>query len=404
FAFAPGGGGAQRSAIAVAEAGGCFSVGSYAARVSLGQDTFLLGPLLQILGVGADIDVLDLEGLADANIQALGLLDTDLGVATFDELVNTSVNLADFYLAVATVLERESGHTAEVDLLNSLAQLNLPDLDLTLGQILDLDTAGSSALGATLNVLDLVAASAFAANGQNVLSVPALDINVPGVTQLTAGLTIGQQPIISCGRVGKARAASSQVTLELSGHLTDLDLGLVKVSSPITVKVDLAAAEGLLQKVTCAPRKKTLEILASNGLLDLLIDLELDAILDFGLFQIPLVDAPLSFTTTRSQPAQTITLEVDDEQYTASVSTGDGSLGVPNLHVDTSGLTVLGIPLGTVTDWIVSPLLSMVLNPLVQALDATLLSPLLEALGVNVAGADYKAVPKADCGIPVLRG
>ena len=60
--------------------------------------------------------------------------------------------------------------------------------------------------------------------------------------------------------------------------------------------------------------------------------------------------------------------------------------------------------LGGLVNGVVSPLVSLVINPLVAALDSVLLTPLLESLGINLAGADVRAIPSADCGFPKLVG
>ena len=114
----------------------------------------------------------------------------------------------------------------------------------------------------------------------------------------------------------------------------------------------------------------------------------------------------VTITATTKNPAReaTLTLDVLADQYGGTVSTGAGSLGTPNLHLDVSGATVLGIPAGQMLDLVITPLVESVVNPLVQALDTQLLDPVLTALGVNVAGADYTSRPIADCGTPRMVG
>ena len=99
-------------------------------------------------------------------------------------------------------------------------------------------------------------------------------------------------------------------------------------------------------------------------------------------------------------------MSVIDENYDAAppAEFGTRNLGIPHLNQDIR-LDVLGIlPAGGLLGVVVKPLLSIVVNPLVQGLDALLLSPLLGALGIKVSGADVYARPKADCGVPALRG
>ncbi|WP_232676611.1 pilus assembly protein TadG-related protein [Nocardioides sp. R-C-SC26] len=402
FAFHGDSGSSSRTAIASARPFGCFSVGTFSVRANLG-DSWLLGGLLGVLGTDVRLDVLDIDGLASTSIDLLGLVGADAGVASFDELLDTSLGLADFYLLTAKALERESGRTAEVGLLEDLAQLDLPHLDLTLGELVEIDTAGAEALGARVNLLDLVTGAAFIANGTNVVSVPGLGVDL-GITNLDISLHIGQKPILTCGPVG-TRAEASQVRVVLSGRLVNLDLGLLSLTSPIRLEIKLAAAEGTITALECTPTSRRVSVLAANGLLDIDIALQARLVLLPALFGgVTLLDVPIDVSTQRSSPDAVISLPVPDSGKGDVVETGQHTLGVPTLAVDTSGLRALGLPLGQITDGIISPLLTLVLNPLIATLDRYLLSPLLDLLGVNVAGADYYATAPVDCGIPKLVG
>lgn len=66
----------------------------------------LLRPLLNgLLGSSINLTVGDMKGLASANTSLLGLVDTDLGAGTPDELIRPDgVKLGDFYVAIADVL------------------------------------------------------------------------------------------------------------------------------------------------------------------------------------------------------------------------------------------------------------------------------------------------------------
>ncbi|UMG91067.1 hypothetical protein [Nocardioides sp. TF02-7] len=97
-------------------------MGSFAADLDT-DDSPLLGPLLRILGSRVQLTVADYRALAAVDVDLLWLLDVDLAAGTLHELVDGSqlVGLADFYLAIAEVLARESGATAQVRLLQALA-------------------------------------------------------------------------------------------------------------------------------------------------------------------------------------------------------------------------------------------------------------------------------------------
>ncbi|WP_370248744.1 hypothetical protein [Nocardioides sp.] len=412
FAFAGltgrGSGRASRSAIASSSQGACFSVGSYAARIKTGDST-LLGPLLSALGGNITLGVADAGQLAAADVTLLQLVQTGLIAASPEAALTTAVKLSSLMLATAEVLRRESGQTAQIALLQRLATGTLGSTMVKLGDLLKLDTGSSAALNGSLNVFDLVSTGIFVANGTNAIALPNLNVNIPGVSQLAVSLTLGEKPHLACGLAGQARGSTSQVSLRITGSITNINLGLASVTSPLDIRVNVASAEGLLTSVTCTSSKRTLAITPSAGLLDLQMYLKLRATLLF----IPIVDAPLRVYTQRvpsGTSSTPFTLDVPynttfpNGDYSALRTTGSNGLGAPALVADTSGISVLGLPLGTITSAIVDPLVSTVLTPLVTTLDSVLLTPLLRALGITVAGGEYRPVPNAECAVPKLVG
>lgn len=418
LAFASAGGAgsrgeATRRAVARADAGACFDVGTYAARVKLGDST-ILGPLVKALGTDVGLTVLDWQGLAGADIKLLDLVDTDLTAGGFDELLGSNVKLGDLYLAAADVLQRQGGHAAQVAVLQRLATVAAKDVIIKVSDLVALDSTNEAGLDAAVNLFDLVSTAAFVANGTNAISVPDLDVNVLGLSKLNANVKIGQKPVRYCGRPRSPSTTghSNQVEINLKGNLANLDLGLVSISAPITLSLKLAPADVLLDAVACLPGEKRLDFLVTSGLVSLEItvgdpanrsSLSVKALL--GL--LPLVDGYIRLYSSPA-PVQTEAkpLSVADEDYdgTPPLEFGQNSLGVPYLNQDTH-LNVLGIlPVGGLLGAVITPLLTIVVNPLVSVLDTVLLTPLLRALGINVAGADVYARAKADCGIPALVG
>lgn len=402
-------GGAGRTAVARAETGACFAVGSYAARINLGDGT-ILGPLLQALGTNVGLSVLDAQGLAGADIQLLDLVDTGLVAGGFDELVGADVTVGQFYLAVADVLENQGGHGAQVALLRQLATVAVKDVVINVADVVGVDSTNSVGLDAVVNVFDLVSTAAFVANGQNAISVPNLNVNVVGLSTLTASVKIGQKPIGYCGRAKAVRGETSQVEVNLSGNLLNLNLGLASISAPIALTLKLAPAAVDLDAVACLPASKRLEFLVTSGLVSLEITIGNPANrnnLAVKVLGLTVVDGYLrlySSPAVGQSESGNVTVADDDYDGTPPAEFGSDNLGIPNLNQDTH-LNVLGIlPVGGLLGVVISPLLSIVVNPLVQTLDAALLSPLLGALGINIAGADVYALRKADCGIPELVG
>lgn len=422
FAFTSGSGSVSRSAVAEGVPNACFSTASFAARANL-NDSFWLGPLLDVLGTEVSLDLADLQGLASADISLLGLVGTDLVAGGYDELLTTEVSLAGFILAVADVLEAESGETAEVLLLESLVTAGIGGLTLQLGEILDLGTGAASALDATVNVLDLVSTGIFVANGDSIIDVPDLNIGVPGVTNLTGAVTLGQRPTIACGRAGEVTAETSQLEVSLAGQLLEINLGVARISAPIEVSLRLNPAVAQVTELECPDPDRVLDFLVSSGLVEL--DVWIGSTEDDGqlLVEVPRLEGGWRSVaegfvhaggdTPAASTNEDGTITVTDGDYAGStpLTTGTGS-GLPTLAVS-SGLELLsgtGIGelvstlLGGLVNGVVSPLVSLVINPLVAALDSVLLTPLLESLGINLAGADVRAIPSADCGFPKLVG
>lgn len=386
-----------KTAYAEAPAGACFSVGSYAARVRTGESP-LLGPLLGAIGSNLELSVLDYQALASAKVQLLDLLAVETSAGTVEEILSGGklISLGDFLAATATALSRKSEHAAEVTLLQSLVA-KVPDEDVQLSEILDIGTGGASGLDAGLNVLDLVTAAAFAANGENALSIPELKVRLGPLLSSQVKAYVTQPPRIACGRANEALSMSSQVGVELDASALKLDLGLLTTKADLSGSVQVASAKGLLKSVSCDPNKQVV-VNVSDGLLevDLRLDIEISAL--FGVLEV--VKGPIRISGTTSSSGDATKVIVSDSDYDTPAHVGSGNSGLPSLHVDMSGLR----PLGKVTDELPGELLETLVNPIVQSLDDVVLSPLLTTLGVQLSGADVYVMREPACGIPALRG
>ena len=190
FGFTGGKGGASRTALATADPYACFRLGSYALAVDAGDaaDTgsarldSMLEDALQVQGLGY-------HGLADSSVSLLGLAG-GFGAATPDGLMSVEgVLLRDLFAVTADVLEREGGTAADVALLRTLAASAQTEAYATvdLADLVTVSSGGGAVLSSTISVLDLVAGSAFAADGTHALGVPVL-WSVPAV------LVRGDQP------------------------------------------------------------------------------------------------------------------------------------------------------------------------------------------------------------------
>lgn len=443
FSFVGGDGAVVRAAVAQAEERACLSVNSYAASLNSG-DSWLLSTLLgDVLGSDLVLQVLDPDaGLANLNVDLLDWFDVlgplvgvDLNAASFDEIANTRVSVSRIALAAAEVLERGTGSTAQVTLLRQLAgglDLGVSDIDLTLGDLLELDTAGSAAVDLGLNVLDLVAAGIAVANGENVVAANLpINLTVPedaggplagqGIS-LSVGLKVGQKEVVSCAR----EVESSQISLVLAGNLANVNLGLARASIPLRIEVDLAKVVAERQKIRCTPRGREIDLRVASSLLGL--DLNL-GVLDHPEFD----DDPLlvnllgilgleglnvfkgsvrAYTGTPPlRPAVDRVLAIEDGDYSAQIPASTTGLGLPAIYTDTELRLIDNLPLvdgilnSVVTpllDPVLDALLELVVNPLIRTVDTWLLAPLLDLLGLNLAGGAVRANPLVECGLPVL--
>ncbi|MBM7518456.1 pilus assembly protein TadG-related protein [Nocardioides nitrophenolicus] len=435
-------GGAERTAVAATRTSACLRVGSYAAQLDTGQ-SWLLNPLLGgLLGSDLALKVLDPQaGLAGVGLNLLDLIDeldplvsADISAASFTQAAGVSVGLAELMLAAVKVLERQSDRLAEVDLLREVyggIQANLPAVGIELGDLVRLATADDAAADLDLDLLDLVAGSLAIANGTNVVRLP-LAVRLPlpigpggtSLVDLKASVKVGQKPVVAC-----PTATSSQVEITLAGDALALDLGVIAVRAPLTIRLTVADASATVTAVECLPAGRRIKMLVDSGLLG--VDVRLGqraddpaspklsvSLLGLGIpgwngVEVVSGTVALASGGNPNRPVRAEQLDIVDDDYDVSVPIRQGGLGVPDLFVSVNSLKLLG-GLGPLSDlltflgipsllqWVVDLVLQGIVNPLKNSLDKWLLGPLLTALGADVAGGTVTAVPKVDCGTPRL--
>ncbi|GAA3806100.1 TadG family pilus assembly protein [Nocardioides panacisoli] len=393
------GGGAQRQATAIANGGACFAIGSYAARLDTGASP-LLGPLLGALGSNVTLSAIDYNGLANTNVELLDLLGASIGAGTIESVLNSSVSLGSFYVAIAHALDGQS--TAQAQLLQTIAA-SVGAAQVNLGDILGVTTGAGSGLTSDLNVLDLVTAAAAAANGTNAISVPNLGLSLPPLANLQASLSAIEAPRIGCGRKNDAAATakSTQVTLNVSTTAADVSVpNLLKTNVSLSGTVNVAQAIGRLTDVRCNPAGITVAV--SDGLLG--IDLTLNVTVSAKVLgiTIPVVTGPIHISGTSHSAGDAVVNITQDSDYDHPVTVGYDNPGLPNLTVDTSGLHLIGLPVGIVLGPIVNALTTGLVNPLIDNLSSSLVEPLLHTLGADLSGADVYARRTPQCAVPRL--
>jgi uncharacterized membrane protein len=432
FAFRSGGGTVARSAVAMADSTACFMLGSYAAAVRSGESALLSSVLGQI-NSSLDLGAVGYTGLLDANVN-LADVAAHLGIGTVTQLAGSTVTVKALYLAMASALQT-GGNAADAAVLSQLA-LSVATLgQVDVGKVLQADTATARGVDATVNAIDVVAGSAMLVNGSHAVTVPNLSTSVPGLLSATSSLSIVEAPQLACSRANPTpmrEARTSQVSATVGGRLDDVTLAAIgtgitagsPAGKPLGLTLSLASAAGHLTQVTCANPASaapvpahSITVATTSGLLaaDLTIPLAVSgkigvASLGLGLVSFTIgVDVKVSAASAAGQ-ARSTTNTVPAQQFDTAYSAGSGSLSLAGGSVTRTGLTVsatlLGLPvtLPTATiDTILSGVVSTVVTPLVNQLDAAVVQPLANLTGTRIAGADVIALSKPHCSVPVLR-
>lgn len=429
FAFVPGRGAANRTAISVTDSSACYEVGSYAAAVRSGNSA-LLNPLLSAINSNLNLTAASYQGLANTAIK-LSDLAVALGVGTVDQLATATVTYKAFYAAVAQVLAA-NGQTANATLLSTLSTSVSATAQFAVSNVLSLGVGSNAALKATANLLDLVSATAFLSNGQNLINLP-LSANVLGLASATTRVKLIQNISKYCGRVGTQEttatpAGTSQIEATVSGTLGTGNvviplIGTVSAGSPtnkpVTLSLQGAPTYASLSSVACqTPTNSTQGVTLdmTNGLLTetLTIPLSVSGNVSLagllGLVNVS-ITTDVVVTTTISPTATTMTISVPPQAFDTVYSTGTSSLSLGNTVAKTNTVVtakLLGLPITLSTaavDSILDPVISSVVQPIISGLNSALISPLLNLLGVRVGGADVMldGTPALSCSVPALR-
>lgn len=386
-------GGAQRSAIAMANPDACLRLGSTLLDLQSGNSALLNAVLGDILNGSVNLTAVSYQGLAGAEV-ILADLAAALGAGTATELLATSVSLGTFFAAVADVL-RTNGSTTQADVIDATllgalgAGVGLGNV--AVGQLLALGPGGDAALGASVDALSLLTTSAFVANGQNAISVPGLALGVPGVGTATASVQVIEPPRLACG---SALAETSQVRVTLVLNASVLGV----VNARITTTLNLGNASGSITAIECDDGEATsLEVaLAPPSVLSLATTLRVDLL---GL--LPVTEVSVPGTVPSKAAGRSYELELPLRYDTPLTSdAGSGTLGLPNLTA--AELKVLGLDITGLAFLLVRPVVVPLLNSLLDGVESLLLGTVSSTLGLRLGNADMYGVRTAQCLNPVL--
>lgn len=447
-----GSGDASRHAVATADKSACYRLGSFVASLNSAEST-LLNPILNgFLGSNLNLTAVGYQGLANANVSLLDLVDVGgLGVGSVDELLALDhVSLHDLFIASANVLDQQ-GNGAQADILRALA-VSAGTPTIAIADLIQAAPSDQAALAASLNVLDLITGAAFVANENHAVDIPNLGITLPGVASVTTSLTVIETPRTACGPIGTTNQ-TAQVKLDLTAHVNQQTLNVSALGTSFTVKpidfklsFDLGKAMAELTDVVCTNgTPSSLKVRLRSALLGALnltasigVSGQVDPLggsslladilnlLSLGsLLQPPYLTIDTSLNLYAGAPTattydKTVTVPIPGG-YTTPAGSGSGDLLqavtlTPQASTDvvlhyyqllggwkTQHLTD---PLNTVFKDVVTPLtstlLSSLVNPLIQSLQDQLVKPLEQLLGLQLAGADVFAVPTPTCGLPKL--
>lgn len=436
FAFTTGSGGASRTAIGNSQSDACFRLGSYALALNSGNSALLDS----LVGDALDVSAVSYTGLANASVTLLQL-SGQLGVGTVDELIALdNLRLADLYLASARALQANGGEAADVTVLNSLAAKVSSAATIDFASLVNISSGNTAALASSLNLLDLVAGSAFLVNGENLLAASLL-IREPKLSQpASVNFRVIEQPQMACGSVGVvAKTAQLKLATTLPLHQFTLSgLGLQSSETSIVVDVDLASASGQLTVIDCGaatlsdPESIEVAVTRSLGRAVMTAPVHLSGSVkatDLGLsgtiLGIPILPATqvqlsldVALGTSISAPpyASTATYMVPPRTYADPQTAGtSGGVALPSVVLDSTdvtnvvakiGLVTITLPassINTVLAQLTTDIVTDALNPLVTSLN-NILTPTAQLLGIHAAGADLYGIARPGCDSPALRG
>ncbi|KAA1184798.1 hypothetical protein FP026_05360 [Rhizobium tropici] len=400
-----------------------FSVGSRLASLNGGILNQLLGSLL---GTQVSLNLVDYQSLISAKVNLLSflnLLATDLKLTgvSYNQLLATDVT----YDKILGALGKSSNLSpAVVTIINNLGKtLGTTKLTVKLQDIVNLGPLGTDVVGtapnltSTISVMDLISATAMAANQQKQIALD-LGATVPGLATAKMTLAIGeiaqQTPAAAVGAPGTiVRTPQVRAAIEVSVTGLSLIAGL-KIRVPLYVEI--APAEAKLASISCvggSMPNAVVGIDAVPGVAEIALgDVDTSAFVNFGskprVTPAAIIDslllkviassqvdvANMSPTRVTFQPSE-ISAGTVKTVSTSTVLTSAVQSLLKNANVSIQVLILtLGTPsavLGAVADT-----LSAVTAPVDQ-----LLYNLLGVLGVGVGQADIR-VTDARCMQPVL--
>ena len=422
FAFMKGAKTDTRSAVAVQDSAAGFSIGSFLAGTTGAEDTVLSA----IFGDSFHAQIASYSGLANAYvpISALGL-NMPVTALSPSQVLSTSITAKNLMLASAAALN-DGAHTAAVSALNSLAASVTATTNINLGDTIQLATGGSqAAASASVNVLQMLLAAAYVADGTHAITIPQTQLNLGNIGSVDVSLNLISPAKTVFGPVGTS-ASTSQVSLTITPHLTIGTSGSintcslagtslaallgsvlnlvgcllgpvnkllsVNLNADVPISLSVAGATGTLSAINCGANP-SITITPQLQPLSLTSNVDLTftgTLLGVDLGNILRIRGSASAIAQSSPAAQTF---LNPSQFGVARTVTSTPLGLAGLtSLDTTDATVLNLDLGSLLSPITNTLLGLV-NSTLGSLDTALISPLNHLLGLGIGGADLTALP-----------
>ena len=367
-----------------------FSIGSFAS-ITQNQANFINALFRGILGNSSlNLGVAALTDLAGTSVN-LAALQAAAGAATIEELLNRQVPLSQLLQWLAT----SSPSATAASSLSQLGSVSLNSgLTVRLRDVLNVQIPASTATASVdINVLDLVQTSLLVGKGKGLINI---GLDIAGVGGISLNLL--NPPKIAVGPAGKSlsgawctEAKSAQFSLKVG--LNPLGIGLVDMA----LFLDLLSTSGHLASLNIAPGNNTGQLDVGSTLIGLRLrnnaDTNLASVFG-GLVQLGL-NLPIGQATAGGAPFMVIS-DADMPKTVQTSGVGGGTIS-GLIGKDTSLIVkFLGIGLD-----LLSPLVKLVVSPLLSLVGDGLIDPLLQALGFDIGLVKVRLID-IDAAKPVL--
>jgi uncharacterized membrane protein len=432
YFFYPGSGNVSRTAIGSTDATLDYQIGSFLAGVNPSSTQVdLLNKVLKaaLHGGSLNLDAVSYQGLASGTVSLRGIA-TQLGVASPDQLANSTVNARQLFTATAQVMQANGASPTAVAAMNnaatavdSNATVHMSDV-ITESNVAVAQGGGTDAFDTQFSALTLLTGSAFAINGNSALSVPSLDFSLPGFGAVTVSLTVIQKPAVKLGAPVGFVLSTSQVQMSITVPINALDvtsvvggslpgLSLVTLTGSMTVTPNMGSASATPTAIDCgtsnAPAKSTTIAAtptpvstAANETISMIATLPI-----LGSRTLSTTTASGSLTTTGSSESGTFAYTTG---FMPPVGTGAAQrLGAATLNLSSSlqatsvNTTVLTIPVGSSSAAVIAAENLALNNAVFPKVQDTMIPLITRTLGLELGGGDVGAL-NMHCGGSKLAG